>query len=178
MKNKTITKFVLFIGIAFFLHSCREPCQEDTKQKKPIKESSSKHEVDTNKVLAVESFKNNVEIIITDPDDVYKTESLQNLRNKNFVNDIFDLVYKEEVEIFDPTTGDPMSLEQVKEIEASDEFDRSLISVIQFDEDWYFNMEEMTFEKKVNSIKLGYAKYDNDSTFRGHKALFGIEMNR
>lgn len=110
--------------------------------------------------------------------DAWQKKWLSKLDRKKWVDFLFDAVYKGRLQPYDYFEDEPMTIEQVKELESKKEFDRSKISKIQFQEKWYFNPENLQMVKEVYSVMLAYEVYKDDGSFRGYKPAFKIILNQ
>lgn len=111
-----------------------------------------------------------------DPDDKWGDEELKNFDKKKLVDMIFKAVYDKKITAYNYHTDEPMSIEDIKALENSGDFDRSKIGKIQFIEDWYFDPESMVMTKKVKSIMIAYEVYNQFDELRGYKAAFRIDL--
>jgi len=112
-----------------------------------------------------------------DPEDSWGDEELKNFNRKKMVNLIFKAVYQGKATAYNYHTDKPMSIEEVKELEDTDEFDRSKIGKIQFVEDWYFNPETLHMTKIVKSVVMAYEVMNQFGELRGYKTTFRIDLN-
>ena len=112
-----------------------------------------------------------------DPEDKWTNEQLGNFNLDKLVKMVFSSIEKGKVTAFNYHTGEEMDLKEIKDLEKSDDFDRSKIGKVQFIEDWYFNEEKLTMSKKVKSIMFAYEVYDQFGKIRGYKAAFRIDLN-
>jgi len=112
-----------------------------------------------------------------DPDDEWGNEKIRKLKTRKIIDRIFDAVYAGNATRYNYHTGEVMSIEDISQLEASDEFDRSLIGKIQFEEDWYFDPDNLAIYKKVKSVLLAYEVYDQFNEVVGYKAAFLVHMN-
>ncbi|MCP4178153.1 MAG: hypothetical protein GY756_10330 [bacterium] len=108
-------------------------------------------------------------------EDAYMNEWLANVDIKNFAGAIFNAVYKEKLIAYDYITGDTMTIEAVKELEAK--FNRDRIAKVLFTEEWYFDENKLQMYKKVNSIMLAYERIDDDNNIMGYKSGIRVYLN-
>jgi hypothetical protein len=94
-----------------------------------------------------------------------------------FVNAIFENLYNNKLKAFDFVTDKELSVNDIKEIEAQQGYSRDKISKVQFNEDWAFNKEKLSFEKHVRSVILGYATDVAADDATRYKALFKVNLN-
>jgi len=112
-----------------------------------------------------------------DPDDEWASEKIKKLKAKEFINTLFDAVYEGRATPYNYHTGEVMSIDDIRQLESSEEFDRTLIGKIQFDETWYFDPTSMIMKKDVKSVLLAYEVYDQFEEVVGYKAAFLIHLN-
>lgn len=75
------------------------------------------------------------------------------------------------VQMEDPGTG-KMSPKPIRnEVTADD------VTYIAFTEDWYFDAEKFSMEKKVTRACLYISSFDEKGDFRGYKPLFWVGLN-
>ncbi|TVR73613.1 MAG: hypothetical protein EA408_04740 [Marinilabiliales bacterium] len=119
------------------------------------------------------------DVIVKNPDaeDLWTEETLRNLNRGGFVDIIFNAVYREELVAFDYFTGQALTVRDVADLENDPEFSRENIGMLQFNEEWYFDEENLRMEKRVNSVSLGYEVYDAEGRIRGYKPAFLINLN-
>jgi hypothetical protein len=138
------------------------------------------------KVIRVDSFYGPVvadtiiyDVIIhnTNPEDAWAEQSLQYVKQNMLVDSLFSLVYQGKVVAFDFFEKKPLSIADVKKLEAEKGFDRENIGKIQFTERWYFDAGTKQFQKEVMAIVLGYDLFDADGKVRGYKPVFKLSLN-
>lgn len=163
---------VFFILISVFLFT---GCKDDkVKTTNPMQNSSRKVEAGT---LLADPITYDVVIRNPDPDDAWTTERLEELDLKKLVKIVFQSVEDGKATAYNYHTGERMSITDIKNLEQTDEFDKSKIGKIQFIEDWYFNEDLLIMNKKVKSIMLAYEVYDQFGKIRGYKAGFRVDLN-
>jgi hypothetical protein len=113
-----------------------------------------------------------------DSSNIWREKWLSRLKRDSLVDWLFNAVYDRELKAYDYFTEEPMSIREVKKIEKKDEFKRSQIGKVQFEEVWYFDPDNYRMVKSVNSIMLAYESYRRDSTFRGYKPVFKVYLNK
>ena len=109
-------------------------------------------------------------------EDSWGTEELKGFDRKKMVDLLFQAVYEGRAIAYNYHTDEPMSIEEVKKLEISKEFDRTKIGKIQFVEDWYFDPETLHMTKKIKSIMMAYEVYNQFDELRGYKAAFRIDL--
>ena len=121
-----------------------------------------------------ESIRYDVIIKNPDPDDEWTETCLKGLDRKKLVNEVYKAIYTGKVKAYDYYTDDPMSVEQVKEIEKQAESDGAEVAKVQFLEDWFFDPVTFNFYKKVHFIMLAYEILDENGNARSYKAAFYV----
>ena len=76
------------------------------------------------------------------------------------------------------STGEKLSLDQLKKEENEGKFSRMNISKIRFEENWIWNKEKTELRKEVKSITLAYEVYDSSGRSRGQKPLFRLVFRK
>jgi hypothetical protein len=119
------------------------------------------------------------EVIIksTNPDDSWLQKSLGRLNRKQLIDSIFNLVYNKELTAYDYFSNEKLSVNQVRNMEREDGFNRDQIGMIQFEEAWYFNKSTQHFQKKVISIAMGRERFVDSTELRGYNPVFKIYLN-
>lgn len=118
-----------------------------------------------------------VTIINFDPTDDWSEYRLKGVQQKKMVDDIFNAVYSGQLIAYHYYTDEPLTLVELKQLEASPDFSRDKIEEIQFTETWHFSAQDKQFQKEVHSMVLAYALYDEYGNRRGLKAAFRIKLN-
>ncbi len=118
------------------------------------------------------------DVIIKNPDqnNKWKNECLKGLNKQAFLSKLFKNIYNNTFKVYDFSSNTLLSVEEIKEIEADEEYKREHIGKMQFKEDWYYNFSTGTMYKKIHSVILGYETYNNSGEVKGYKPLFKIIM--
>ena len=127
------------------------------------------NEIDYNTVSLERGYK--------DKNDEWQNKWLQSFDRIELIDFIFEAVYSGKLQAYDYFEDEPMSIEQIKKLEAKDEFDRSKIGKIQFKERWYFDPSNLKMVKEVHSVMLAYEVYRENGQFRGYKPGFKVYLN-
>jgi hypothetical protein len=128
------------------------------------------------KFLLADTIAYPVRIKNIDPNDEWATVRLKNLKNQKFVDDVFDAVYSGKATAFNYLSDEPMTIDKVKELEQRDDFKRDNVVELEFREAWWYNADKSVFKKKVLSILVAYAVFDDTGEMR-MKAAFYIKTN-
>jgi len=128
------------------------------------------------KYLIADTILYPVRIKNIDPSDEWATVRLKNLKNQKFVDDVFDAVYSGKATAFNYLSDEPMTIDAVKELEQRDDFKRDNVVELEFREAWWYNADKSVFKKKVLSILVAYAVFDDSGEMR-MKAAFYIKTN-
>ncbi|MFW5872597.1 MAG: hypothetical protein ACOCVN_01280 [bacterium] len=169
MKKKVFIPLILAMIICF---SCTENAKDDKVQDN---NGVSKNKYDGEPAIA-KSITYEVVIKNEDPEDVFKEFCLKEFQSEDFINNLFDMIYKGELEAYNFDDSTKLSKKDIKEIENTEGFDRSKIGMFQFNESWHFNKEQGVFVKKVKSIMMGQASYTSDGILKGYKPIFGVKF--
>lgn len=117
-----------------------------------------------------------VDIINPDTTDKWADIRLRRLQRKRMVNMLFEAVYQGNAKAFDYYTDEPFSPEEIKEMEASGEFERNKVSQLQFEEAWYLDTINNRMTKEVQSVLLAWPVYDSKGVFQAYKAGFVVKF--
>lgn len=118
-----------------------------------------------------------VNVLPTDSTDEWETMRLKGLNRKKLVDAIFESVYQHKATVTDYFDGHQYSLDDVKEMEINDNFDREKIAQLQFYEQWQYDKSGIVFSKKVYKILVAYEQRDEDGVLQGYRAGFVIKTN-
>lgn len=113
-----------------------------------------------------------------DKNDTWTEERLKNTQADKIISTVFEKVYEGKFKVYDYYTNSPLSIEQIKKLESSEDFSRDLIQELQFEEIWFMNDQVDWFHKEVLSINMGYAVYNSDGTQRGLKPVFRFRFDQ
>jgi hypothetical protein len=164
---RTIQLMIFTIVMITVLYSCKSD-NEKTKNTNDSLAGNTENvipEVKMGNFYGDNSNKNNsvvlADTIITytviknpDPSDDWQEKCLSRLNRVALANIVFNAIYNGKLTPYDYLTDEPITIEQVKEIEKN--HPRSEIAKMEFSEEWYFNENDLSFSKKVNSIMMGY----------------------
>ena len=95
---------------------------------------------------------------------------------KKLIDYIFKQIYSEKLKAYDFFSEKELSVNEVKEIEKTEGFNRSEVGKVQFNEQWLIDNNGMLI-KRVKSMTLGIEHYSNQGTFLNYNALFTIKFN-
>ena len=109
------------------------------------------------------------------PDDPYMEKNLRHLKRQKLISEIAQAVFNGQIVAYDFITREPINEKRLKNIKK--EFDVEQIGLVKFNEQWYFDKNDFTMEKKVSSIVLGYEVKDRKGNFRGYKPYFEVHLN-
>lgn len=129
------------------------------------------------------SYKSIADTIITDvviknPDHNEWTDyALRNLNREKLIDNLFDLVYSEELIPYNFFSDSAMSINEIKQIEKEENYIREKIGKVQFEEAWYFDSANQRMIKKVHSIMIAYELYDPNGNIKGYKPIFKVYFN-
>jgi len=119
-------------------------------------------------------------VVIKNPDitDTWTSECLKPLDRKKLVDMVFESVYKFKAQAYNYFSDKPMSVKELKELEATEEFSRKRVGKLQFWESWYFDEKQQIFTKKVHKVLVAYEVFSDDGELRNYKAAFYIKLNQ
>ncbi len=153
-------------------------CTPDSNEKNDYSSSTvRKYKPDSLELLFASPIIYDVLVKNPDLEDTWTSERLENFQKDDFVNIIFEAIYNGKIKAYNYHTGGAMTLKEIRALENSEEFDRSKIGKIQFEEDWYFNEKEFILTKKIKSIILAYEIIDQFGEIRAYKGAFLIPLN-
>ena len=161
LKKRTLLSLLSF----FILFAS---CEQSQKEIKNIDLS-----IDESYIEIADTIINDVVIKNSDNDE-WTEYCLRNLDKKTLVNEIFNLIYSEELIPYDFFQNTQLSIDDIKALEKDPEFSRDKISKVQFEEAWYFDTENQKMLKKVHSIMLAYEIYDFNGEVKGYKPAFKV----
>lgn len=117
------------------------------------------------------------EVLITNPDSLNEWEStkLKDVNAKRVVDDIFTMIYNGEKKAYNYYSNESLSIKDIEDIEARDDFSRDKVGKLQFTEIWKMDIANHKMDKKVLSILLAYELYNDSNKLRGYKAAFYLK---
>lgn len=118
-------------------------------------------------------------IIRPDPDgDPWELEKVAGYNGEAMVNSIFERVYDGKLTVYDYHSGDVLTANDVKKIEAEFKNDRTKIGKLSFTEDWYYRPADNSLEKRARSVVFGYELYNNLGKVYAYRAAFRADLGR
>lgn len=117
------------------------------------------------------------EVMIHNSDtlDQWESTKIKNVHTKQIVDDCFNMIYSGNKKAYDYYTHEPISINEVKELEARNDFSRDKIGKLQFTETWRYNNSLNQLQKQVHNILIAYEVYDDQGNLRGYKAAFYLK---
>lgn len=148
----------------------------------------------SDKNLIAKGFRSEALIQIREEDEMWYGK----IDQKKLVDAIFEAVYDGRVTAYDFISDEPLSIEEVKEIESSidtlyiENFEtgelemkvveadlrRDEITKVFLKEDWYFDEENFRLDKKVLGLAFAKESYDSKGNLRGHEPLFIVYFDK
>lgn len=113
-------------------------------------------------------------LILNPNDDEWTDYTLRKLDKKTLVNEIFESVYQEELIPYEFFHNEPLTIDDIKDLEKDPEFSRDKIAKVQFEEAWYYDSANQKMIKKVHSIMLAYEIYNLQGEIKGYKPAFKV----
>jgi len=107
--------------------------------------------------------------------DPYENEEFKSFLQDKLISNIFEQLYAGKLKAYDFLTNNELSIDDIREIEKKDGFNRSKVGKVQFNEQWYFDNNGV-LNKRVNSMTFGVESYSNQGNFTGYNALFKIKF--
>jgi hypothetical protein len=98
--------------------------------------------------------------VFFNPDSVLQPDAIKKM-----------IISLDTVQMEDPSTG-KMSPKPIR-----NEITADNVTYIAFTEDWYFDAEKFSMEKKVTRACLYISSFDEKGDFRGYKPLFWVGLN-
>lgn len=161
MKKRIIISTALILS-GLFLFSCQQQEEKESAEFSGIKIANP---------ITYEVLVNN-----PNPEDEWKAECLENTNVNNLVKDIIKAVRNGNLPAFDYYDNHQLSKPELEKIIAESDL-LNKTGNIQFVEEWYWNSDKLTLEKKVKKMMLGYEIYDALGKIRGYKASFVVQLN-
>jgi hypothetical protein len=160
-------------SILFALAACK-PSAEQQPKTAPTASSAA----DSIPAYAIMADTITYDVIVknANPEDDWTTLCLQRLDRDKLIGNIFDAVYAGKLKAYDILSNSELSVNKVRKLEKEKDFDRSRIGKIQFTELWLFNEQDMSMEKTVRALALGYELYDSEGKVRGYKPVFKVYL--
>jgi len=120
------------------------------------------------------------DVIIKNPNpaDEWQEECLRKIDRAGLIETIFNAIYEEKLTAYDYINDTPFTLEEVKDLESAEDYDRDKIGKVQFSEEWYFDKEKFKMFKRVRSIILGYESLDENNEVKYYTALFKVYLDK
>ncbi len=162
-------KIIAVIIPAIFIYSCRE--------KIPEPKESLVERTPLNLAIIADTVIYDVVVKNPEPDDLWTEECLRNLNRQGLVDIIFNAIYRQELIPYDFFSNNPLSLNDITNLENNPEFSRENIGTLQFTEEWHFDEVNLRMKKRVHSLSLGYEVFDLSGNLRGYKPAFMVKLN-
>ena len=140
-------------------------------------ENKRETQTSTNKELTVWADTIIYDVLISNPDSLneWDTQKVKHVNQQKIVDDLFELVYSGKKKAYHYYSKKPLTLEDIKDIEADERFERNKVGKLQFTETWHYNEHNQLLSKKVHSILVAYELYDYNNELRGYKAAFYLK---
>ncbi|MCU4154498.1 hypothetical protein J1N10_00805 [Carboxylicivirga sp. A043] len=117
-------------------------------------------------------------VVIMNPDslDTWTEQCLSQLERRQFVDQVFDAIYKHKAKAYSYFDHEELSIADVKAIEEQADFSRDKIAKLQFWETWHFDEHQVVMTKQVHAILFAYEILTEEGELRGYKAAFYVKM--
>lgn len=165
---KSIYRYtIFFLSVLIFLFGCSQSPQNTPTVKI---DNESNYHVIADTIIT--------DVVIKNPDqDEWTDYCLRSLKKDQLVNELFELVSRGQLTPYNFFSEEPMTIEDVKQIEENDDYSREHIGKVQFEEAWYLDPNTQKMVKKVHSIMLAYELYDSNNEIKGYKPVFKVYFN-
>ncbi len=117
-----------------------------------------------------------VHLVNHNPDDHWATQRLKNLNLKLMIDNVYEQVYSGQAQAFNHTTGEKLTVKQVRELEQTSGLGRENVDMIQFREIWYMDPVDRSITKKVTAMVLGSQVYDSFGQYLANRAIMRVEF--
>ena len=164
---------IILLLLTVLITSCNERRSEQKPVSAPLTE-----DVPEGAVLIASGIVTEV-IIRPDPDgDPWEIEKVAGYNGEAMVNSIFERIYDGTLTVYDYHSGDVLTANDVKKIEAVFKNDRTKIGKLSFTEDWYYRPAANTLEKRARSVVFGYELYNNLGKVNAYRAAFRADLGQ
>lgn len=163
-------RIISIFALAMFLFACANK-NETPVETTPIQPAQT---TDNGAVTVADTIRYNVNVL---PLDEFEATSIERLEKQKLIDMIFESIYMHQAEVHDFSTGEKLSIDDVKTREIEDpRFARELVSALQFTEKWSYNATTQHFNKEIITIHVAYAVFD-DTAFVAHRAGIVVTMH-
>ncbi len=167
-------KIFSIVAAAMFVVACSAP--EGNQNTKPT-EAPTISEAPTQGEVVADTITYLVYVRPQNPADDIEVANLSHLQNDKLIDMIFESVYQHGAKAYDYITHKEYTIDDIKTREIEEEiYSRRNVSVIQFTERWCYDAANLSFDKKVLKIHIGYAVYDEDSIIVANRPGMVIDM--
>jgi len=153
--------------------SCKERRSEQNTTTVPLTEG-----VPEGAVLIARDIVTEVIIRPNPEGDPWEIEKVAGYNGEAMVNSIFERVYDGTLTVYDYHSGEVLTANDVKKIEAEFKNDRTKIGKLSFTEDWYYFPEAIAVEKRARSVVFGYELYNNLGKVYAYRAAFRADLGQ
>ncbi len=163
-------KLLILVIALSLIFACNESGKDNEKKKKVEIEVrkgnfyTSELDSSADAIVLADTIRYSVTIKNPDPEDYWTEADIRRMDELALANIIFNAIYNKRLTAYDFFDNTPMTVKQVKELEQ--ENPRSTIGRMLFEEEWYFDENNLQFGKKINAIMLAYQKISADGTAR------------
>ncbi len=164
--NKIFTLFLAALSLMLACNSTYKDSAENKKVEIDIRKGNFySSELDSSEALFLaDTIRYSVTIKNPDPEDYWTEADIRRMDEMALANVIFNAVYNNRLTAYDFFENTPMTIKQVKELEQKNP--RNTIGRMLFEEEWYFDENNLQFGKKINAIMLAYQRISADGTAR------------
>ena len=127
--------------------------------------------------MVADTIQYSVDIKADSAENPWIENQIKRLDSKLLVNQLFESVYRHQAKAYSSLDNRLLTLEEVKEMEISQDYDRDLAARLHFWECWSYNPQGVLFEKRVLKVMIAYESRTEEGELKGYKAGIVIEMN-
>ncbi|MBE9468738.1 MAG: hypothetical protein IMY72_10535 [Bacteroidetes bacterium] len=174
-----IKKSKILILLLLVFISCKnlDSNKEKTDEKKPLPKNILNKKTD-NYTIVADTIVYGVILKNSNPEDYWTEECLRNIDRKKITDIIFKAIYEGRITAYDYFENTAFTIDEIKNIEKKNKFNRDRFAQIQFNEEWLIDEINLKMEKRVTSIILGYELYDKKNKVKAYSAAFKIYLNK
>lgn len=117
------------------------------------------------------------EVIVKNPnpDDEWLNECLENTNSSYLIKQVLKEVKAGNLKAYDYYDNHELSISEIKQIIKENNLNERT-GKIQFEENWYWDKNQLQLKKEVQKLMFGFEIYDATGKLRGYKASFVIDL--
>jgi hypothetical protein len=119
------------------------------------------------------------EVIVKNPnpDDEWLNECLENTNSSYLIEQILKEVKAGSLKAYDYYDNHELSMSEIKQIIKENDLNERT-GKIQFEENWYWDKNQLQLKKEVKKLMFGFEIYDATGKLRGYKASFVVNLSK